>query len=75
MSFLPLWESSYFKDFKGTFLLPSMAKDVNRVVESYSVCKRAKSWSESQVLYMPFPIPIRPCVDLSMNFVLGLLRT
>ena len=52
-----------------------MARDVCRVTEGCSTCKKAKSRSELHGLYFLFSIPIKPWDELSMDFVLGLPRT
>ena len=62
------------KALKEHFYWPGMAKDVHKVIESCLLCKQAKSRNEAHGLYMPLPILIKPWVDLSMDFVLGLPR-
>ena len=51
--------------------------DVQRVCDKCIVCKQARSKSKPKPhgLYMPLPVPSMPCVDISMDFVLGLPRS
>ena len=50
-------------------------RDVNRFTNRCSTCRKAKSKAQSHGLYMPLQIPYHPWEDISMDFVLGLLRT
>ena len=60
---------------KGHFYWKGMLKDVHKVLERCSVCKKAKGRKEAWGEYMPLPLPNQPWTDISMDFVLGLPRT
>ncbi|KAG8485859.1 hypothetical protein CXB51_019209 [Gossypium anomalum] len=57
------------------FFWPRMKRDVKKICSRCLVCKKAKSKVNPHGLYMPLPIPEGPWIDLSMDFILGLLRT
>jgi len=57
------------------FFWPSMLQDVHTVIERCAICKKAKGKENAYGLYMPSPIPEKPWMDGSMDFVLGLPRT
>ncbi|GJZ05739.1 putative reverse transcriptase domain-containing protein [Tanacetum coccineum] len=65
--------------FKGNQLcIPDSSlrlKEVDRYVKRCRVCQGSKGMTTNACLYMPFPIPLQPWVDISMDFVLGLPRT
>ena len=52
-----------------------MRRDVERICARCLTCKRAKSRVLPNGLYTPLPVPTEPCVDISMDFVLGLPRS
>ena len=52
-----------------------MKKDVIRICGRCITCRKSKSKVMPHGLYTPLPIPSEPWVDISMDFVLGLLRT
>jgi transposase InsO family protein len=52
-----------------------MHHDVERLVARCTACQKAKSRLGNHGLYMPLPVPSSPCLDISMDFVLGLPRT
>ncbi|WVZ57651.1 hypothetical protein U9M48_008011 [Paspalum notatum var. saurae] len=52
-----------------------MLHDVKRLVARCTTCQKAKSRLSNHGLYMPLPVPTSPWLDISMDFVLGLLRT
>lgn len=54
---------------------PSIDIDVSRFVEGCSIYHLAKGRGQNTGLYTPLIILEKPCEDLSMDFVLGLLRT
>jgi len=60
---------------KEHFYWPHMHKHVDRHCNSCLACLRAKSKVQPHGLYIPLPIPSKPWVDISMDFVLGLPRT
>jgi hypothetical protein len=59
----------------GHFFWPRMRRDVKRFVARCMTCQKAKSRLNPHCLYMPLPVPSIPWKDISMDFVLGLLRT
>ena len=52
-----------------------MKRDINRICGRCIRCKKAKSQVLPYGLYIPLPVPSKPWVDISMDFVLGLPRT
>jgi hypothetical protein len=56
------------------FFWPKMRQDVERFVSRCTTCQKAKSRLNPHGLYMPLPVPSIPWADISMDFVLGLLR-
>ena len=52
-----------------------MRKEVERFVERCHICQVSKGTATNAGLYMPLPVPSKPWVDISMDFILGLLRT
>jgi len=64
-----------FEVLKEHFYWPHMRKHVDRHCNSCLACLRAKSKVQPHGLYTPLPIPSKPWVDISMDFVLGLPRT
>ena len=60
---------------KEHFYWPQMRKHVDRYCKSCITCMKSKSRVQPHGLYTPLPIPSKPWVDISMDFVLGLLRT
>ena len=52
-----------------------MKRDVARVIEGCIKCREAKSQTQPHGLYTPLPIPEKPWVDISMDFVLGLPKS
>jgi hypothetical protein len=52
-----------------------MRADVERLVARCTTCQKAKSQLNNHGLYMHFPVPTSPWLDISMDFVLGLPRT
>ena len=57
------------------FFWPKMRRDVEWFVACCTTYKKAKSRLNPHNLYMPLSVPSIPWVDISMDFVLGLLRT
>ena len=60
--------------FKEKFFWPYMKKDAHRYCTRCVAYLQAKSKVMSHGLYTPLPIPSAPLVDISMDYVLGLLR-
>jgi hypothetical protein len=57
------------------FQWPKMRRDVERLVQCCTTCQKAKSKLKPYDLYTPLPIANNPWEDISMDVVLGLLRT
>jgi hypothetical protein len=57
------------------FFWPTKRRDVTRICGKCIICRKAKSKVLPHGLYIPLLVPSEPWVDISMNFVLGLLRT
>jgi len=47
----------------------------NEFVNSAFACRKTKSRVQPHRLYTPLPVPTRPWIDISMDFVLGLSRS
>ncbi|GKD03988.1 putative reverse transcriptase domain-containing protein [Tanacetum coccineum] len=60
---------------QASYFWPTMRKEVDRYVKRCRVCQVSKGTATNAGLYMPLLVPLQPWVDISMNFVLGLLRT
>ena len=60
---------------KEHFHWPHMKRDVERICGRCNTCKQAKSKVQRNGLYTPLPIPTHHWNDISMDFVMGLLRT
>ena len=58
---------------KEHYFWPRMDKDVQDIIRRCATCQVAKSHSLPQGLYTPLPIPTSPWIDVSMDFILGLL--
>ena len=52
-----------------------MKHDVHKVCEHCFTCREAKSRLKLHGLNILLPVPSEPWTDLSMDFMLGLLRT
>ena len=52
-----------------------MRRDVERIYARCLTCRKAKSRVMPHGLYTPLPIPSKPWVDISMDFIIGLPRT
>ena len=52
-----------------------MRREVERFVHICHICQVSKETATNAGLYMPLPVPTKPWVDVSMDFVLGLPRT
>jgi len=60
---------------KGKFFWPHMRRDVQRHFFTCISCLKAKSKTMSHGLYTLLPFASAPWKDISMDFILGLLRT
>ena len=55
---------------------PAMRKDREQYLRNCHVCKRAKSAQDTyNGLFQPLPVPEKPWVDLTIDFVVGLPRS
>ena len=52
-----------------------MRRDINTIMSKCIICQMNKDGKHNSRLYTPLPIPQRPWVDLSIDFVLGLSKT
>jgi len=68
-------EKKTYELLKEHLFLPSMLRDVHKVIERCTICKKAKGKENAYGLYMSSPIPEQPWMDISMDFVLRLPRT
>jgi hypothetical protein len=57
------------------FFWPKMRWDIERFVARCTTCQNAKSRLNPHGLYMPLPVPSVSWTDISMDFVLGFIRT
>nr|GEX54901.1 RNA-directed DNA polymerase [Tanacetum cinerariifolium] len=60
---------------ESRFSRPQLKRDVGAFVKRCVVCQEGKGNAQNTSLYIPFPVPESPWVDMSMNFMLGLPRT
>jgi len=60
---------------KENFYWPHKRKHADKHCKSCIACMKAKFRVQPHALYTPLPIPSKPWVDISMDFVLGLPRT
>ena len=58
-----------------SYFWPTIRKEVERFVERCHIFQVSKGTATNAGLYMPLPVPIKPWIDISMDFVLGLPRT
>jgi hypothetical protein len=57
------------------FYWPWMHRGVEHYVSCCTSCNKAMSWLNPHGLYMPLPVPSAPLENISMDFILGFLRT
>nr|GEV54112.1 hypothetical protein [Tanacetum cinerariifolium] len=56
------------------FYWPKMERDVNRLLERCRTCHIAKTHSSNAGLYNPLSVPITPWEDVSLDFVLEIVK-
>ena len=54
---------------------PKMQRYVRRYVKQCGICQKAKGTSSNAGFYQPLPIPNRPWEYISVDFIVGLLRS
>jgi hypothetical protein len=64
-----------FAQLNSSYYWPGMRAEVKKFVNKCKICQYVKGKKQNTELYQPFPIPDRPWDAISMDFVLGLLRT
>nr|GEV81069.1 hypothetical protein [Tanacetum cinerariifolium] len=56
------------------FYWPMMERDVNRLLERCRICHIAKTHSSNAYLYTPLSVPVAPWEDVSLDFVLEIVK-
>jgi hypothetical protein len=64
-----------FAKLRESYFFPGMRADVKRFIERCRICQHSKGRKQNVGLYQPLPIPEIPWEAISMDFLLGLLRT
>jgi hypothetical protein len=64
-----------FMQLSSSYYCPRMRTNVKKFMNRCMIFQHAKGKRQNTGLYQPFPIPKRPWDAISMDFVLGLLRT
>jgi hypothetical protein len=64
-----------FAKLNESYFWSGMREDVKRFVDRCRICQHSKGKRQNARFYQPLPIPERPWDAISMDFVLGLLRT
>jgi hypothetical protein len=64
-----------FLKLSESYFWPGMRADVKRFVDRCRICQLSKGRKQNAGLYQPLPIPEKLWEEISMDFVLGLLRT
>ena len=57
------------------FFWPNIKHDIIRICANCIACKKVKYNSKPYWLYTLLPVPSESCINLSMDFILTLLRT
>jgi hypothetical protein len=64
-----------FIKLKESYFWPGMRADIKIFVDRYRICQHSKGKRQTAGFYQLLPIPDRPWDVVSMDFILGLLRT
>jgi hypothetical protein len=64
-----------FSKLNESYFWSGMREDFKRFVDRCRICQHSKGKRQNAGLYQPLPIPDRPWDAVSMDFILGLLRT
>lgn len=52
-----------------------MREQTEQFIQACRICQEVKGIKENTGLYIPFPVPTGPWIDISMDFILGLPKT
>jgi len=66
------WVAKTLDTLHGHFFWPNMRKSIHNFYDKCIARRKAKSKVQPHGLYTPLPIPYKPWVDISMDFILGL---
>ncbi|KAI3709992.1 hypothetical protein L2E82_39765 [Cichorium intybus] len=58
-----------------SYFWPGMRSEIEKFVQRCRICQMSKGTATNAGLYTPLPVPTKPWVDISMDFVVGLPRT
>jgi hypothetical protein len=64
-----------FAKLRESYFCPGMQSKVKRFVDRCKICQHSKGRKQNAGFYQPLPIPEKPWDEISMDFVLGFLRT
>jgi hypothetical protein len=64
-----------FSKLNESYFWPGMKEDIKIFMDKCIICHHSKGKKHNAVFYQPLPIPERPWDAVSMEFILGLLRT
>jgi hypothetical protein len=64
-----------FAKMRESYFWPGIRAEVKRFVDKCRICQHSKGRKQNAGFYQPLPIPEKLWDEISMDFVLGLLRT